>query len=58
LNILDLATALDRTASYYDDPTAYLQESLALLQGLKARGELPEMYESWITNYQSRLGGN
>lgn len=58
LNILDLATALDRTASYYDDPTVYLQESLALLQGLKARGELPEMYESWITNYQSRLGGN
>ena len=57
-NIIDLATALDRASSYYGDPSAYLRESLALLEGLQAQGALPEGYQNWIDNYRTRLDGN
>jgi len=57
-NIIDLATALDRTASYYGDPLPYFRESLALLEGLQAQGQLPDSYLSWIDNYRNKLGGN
>ncbi|MFZ1468258.1 MAG: caspase family protein [Paracoccaceae bacterium] len=57
-NIIDLATALDRCASYAADPQPYYRESLALLEGLQARDALPEGYQSWIDNYRTALGGN
>jgi hypothetical protein len=57
-NIVDLATALDRAASYQTDPMPYFRESLALLEGLQAQGTLPEGYQSWIDNYRARLDGN
>lgn len=57
-NIVDLATALDRTASYHSDPMPYFRESLALLEGLQAQGTLPDGYQSWIDNYRARLDGN
>jgi hypothetical protein len=57
-NIIDLVTALDRAASYYEDHTAYFREALGLLEGLQARGDLPDQYLAWIENYRKVLGSN
>gem|GEM_PF-2233156 len=57
-NILNLVTALDRAASYQADPKGYYRESLALLEAMQARGEMPDDYLSWIENYRKALAAN
>ncbi len=55
--VIDLVTALDRMTAYSGDNTAYMRESLALLEGLEAAGRLPDpVYRDWMANYRKALG--
>jgi hypothetical protein len=56
-NVIDVVTALDRTASYYEDRSSHYREALTLLEQLQAEGRLPsDTYLEWMTNYRKALG--
>lgn len=57
-NTIDLASGLDRVASYSADPAPALHEALQLLEDLRAAGNLPDGQEDWINGMRNRLNGN
>jgi tetratricopeptide (TPR) repeat protein len=53
---IDLVRALEQRAALLQDPTADIQEALAILEDMQATGALPPDIASWIPSFRKALG--